>query len=135
MRVALVGPRTDRDRVRDQLIETGVEIVEEFASLSVARRNELRVDAIVLAQTDGWQRDRDSGLGDAGVAVIETLTAREHDVLDLLAQGLTNKAIATRLAISDQTVKAHVAAIAGKLGASNRTDAVRRAVRHGLITL
>ncbi|MEQ1910390.1 MAG: LuxR C-terminal-related transcriptional regulator, partial [Vicinamibacterales bacterium] len=52
-----------------------------------------------------------------------------------LAEGLSNKAIAQRLTISDQTVKFHVAAICGKFGAANRTDAVRRAVRRGLITL
>jgi DNA-binding NarL/FixJ family response regulator len=56
-------------------------------------------------------------------------------VLELLAEGLPNKAIAARLQISDQTVKFHVASIAGKLGAANRTDAVRRAVRRGLIAL
>jgi DNA-binding NarL/FixJ family response regulator len=48
---------------------------------------------------------------------------------------LSNKAIAARLSISDQTVKFHVAAISGKLGASNRTDAVRRAFRRGLVTV
>jgi DNA-binding NarL/FixJ family response regulator len=56
-------------------------------------------------------------------------------VLELLAEGLPNKAIAARLQISDQTVKFHVASIAGKLGAANRTDVVRRAVRRGLIAL
>ena len=56
-------------------------------------------------------------------------------MLELLAEGLPNKAIAARLGISDQTVKFHVASIAGKLGAANRTDAVRRAVRRGLISL
>ena len=56
-------------------------------------------------------------------------------VLELLAEGLPNKAIAVRLHISDQTVKFHVSAISGKLGAKNRTDAVRRAVRRGMITL
>jgi DNA-binding NarL/FixJ family response regulator len=48
---------------------------------------------------------------------------------------MPNKAIAAQLHISDQTVKFHVASISGKLGAANRTDAVRRAVRRGLITL
>ena len=65
----------------------------------------------------------------------EPLTARERQVLALLAEGLPNKGIAAALDISDQTVKFHVAAIIGKLGASNRTDAVRRAVRRGLVTL
>ena len=65
----------------------------------------------------------------------EPLTPREIQVLELLAEGLPNKAIAARLHISDQTVKFHVSSISGKLGAANRTDAVRRAVRRGLITL
>ena len=65
----------------------------------------------------------------------EPLTAREIQVLELLAEGLPNKAIAERLGISDQTVKFHVASLSGKLGAANRTDAVRRAVRRGLIAL
>jgi DNA-binding CsgD family transcriptional regulator len=65
----------------------------------------------------------------------DPLTAREIQVLELLAEGLSNKAIAGRLGISDQTVKFHVSSISGKLGAANRTDAVRRAVRRGLIAL
>jgi DNA-binding NarL/FixJ family response regulator len=67
--------------------------------------------------------------------VEEPLTSREIQVLTLLAEGLPNKAIANRLGISDQTVKFHVASVSGKLGAANRTDAVRRAVRRGLIAL
>ena len=50
-------------------------------------------------------------------------------------EGLSNKTIAARLGISDQTVKFHVAAICGKLDAANRTDAVRRAIRRGLVTV
>jgi DNA-binding NarL/FixJ family response regulator len=56
-------------------------------------------------------------------------------VLELVTEGLANKTIAERLGISDQTVKFHIASILGKLGASNRTDPVRRAVRMGLVTL
>ena len=66
---------------------------------------------------------------------IEPLTARELEVLAHLADGLSNKAIAARLGISDETVKFHLSAIFGKLGASNRTDAVRHALRKGLIEL
>ena len=63
------------------------------------------------------------------------LTPRESQVLALVAEGLTNKAIAQRLAISDHTVKFHVNAILGKLNAQSRTDAVVRATRQGLISL
>ena len=65
----------------------------------------------------------------------ETLTAREREVLDLVGQGLSNKLIARQLQISEHTVKFHVASISNKLGAASRTDAVRRGLRQGLITL
>ena len=65
----------------------------------------------------------------------ELLTARELQVLALLAEGLANKAIAARLGISDHTVKFHVNAILGKLGAESRTEAVTRAARAGLLIL
>jgi DNA-binding NarL/FixJ family response regulator len=65
----------------------------------------------------------------------EDLTARELQVLQLLAEGLSNKAIAQRLQISEHTAKFHVAAILGKLEAHTRTEAVTRAVRQGLIIL
>lgn len=65
----------------------------------------------------------------------ENLTARELEVLALLAQGLPNKKIATHLTISERTVKFHVNAIMGKLGAANRTEAVVLAAQKGLITL
>jgi ATP/maltotriose-dependent transcriptional regulator MalT len=65
----------------------------------------------------------------------EALTPRELEVLEVLAQGLSNRAIASRLVISEHTVKFHVSAIFGKLGAENRTDAVRRGVRLGLVAL
>lgn len=65
----------------------------------------------------------------------ETLTPREDEVLQLLAQGLTNKGIAHQLGITDHTVKFHVNAIMTKLGAQSRTEAVVRATRAGLIIL
>jgi DNA-binding NarL/FixJ family response regulator len=55
------------------------------------------------------------------------LTDREVDVLDLVDQGLRNAEIAARLHLSEKTVGHHVSAILGKLGASSRTEAVRRA--------
>ena len=63
------------------------------------------------------------------------LTPREHEVLQLLAEGLPNKAIAGRLVISEHTVKFHVNSILGKLDAQSRTEAVTRATRLGLLIL
>lgn len=65
----------------------------------------------------------------------DPLSDRELEVLDLMAEGLSNKLIAYRLNISEHTVKTHVASVFGKLGASSRTEAVSQAIRRGLIML
>ena len=67
--------------------------------------------------------------------LVESLTPREVEVLQLLSQGLPNKGIAQRLGISDHTVKFHVNAILGKLGVQSRGEAIVQAVRLGLVTL
>jgi DNA-binding NarL/FixJ family response regulator len=123
MRVVVVGPAVARARLRQALPST-MEVVGEAATLAAAR--ELDADAFIVAP-DGRERAVDVPL--------EALTPREIEVLELVAEGLPNKAIAARLAISDQTVKFHVSSICGKLGAANRTEAVRRALHQGLITL
>lgn len=66
-------------------------------------------------------------------APAEVLTDREMEVLAGLAQGLTNKAIATKLSISDRTVQGHIAHIFSKLGVTNRTEAVMRAIALGWV--
>ena len=68
-------------------------------------------------------------------SLVEELTPREREVLQLLAEGLPNKTIALQLGISEHTVKFHVNAILGKLGVQSRTEAVVRAMRLGLIIL
>jgi len=68
-------------------------------------------------------------------ALREPLSDRELEVLNRIAEGLSNKMIAYRLEISEHTVKTHVTAILAKLGASSRTDAVAQAVRRGLLML
>ena len=67
--------------------------------------------------------------------LIEQLTPREHEVLVLVADGLRNREVAERLGIPEHTVKFHLAAIFGKLGAASRVEAVRRGLRLGLIQL
>lgn len=71
----------------------------------------------------------------ASVDLIEPLTHREDEVMQLLASGLTNKEIAQRLGISDHTVKFHVNGILGKLGVETRTEAVVQAAKLGLVAL
>jgi DNA-binding NarL/FixJ family response regulator len=129
MRVVLVGWPRDRQRLRRSLPSTGVEVVGEAVTLDAARALGADADAFVVAETD--RRDDPEDLA----VHAEPLTARELDVLRLLAEGLPNKLIAVRLGISDQTVKFHVASIGSKLGARNRTDAVRRAIRRGLVEI
>jgi DNA-binding NarL/FixJ family response regulator len=123
VRAILIGPALDRARLRPVLAAAGIDVVGEAPTLAAARAADLDADAYVLATNHRPER------------LPETLTPRELQVLELLAEGLPNKAIAARLEISDQTVKFHVSSICGKLGAANRTDAVRRAVRRGLIAL
>lgn len=66
---------------------------------------------------------------------VTSLTPRENDVLRLLAEGLPNKGVASRLAVSEHTVKFHVNSILGKLNAQSRTEAVTLATRLGLIPI
>jgi DNA-binding NarL/FixJ family response regulator len=69
------------------------------------------------------------------LAVGEPLTARETEVLTMLAEGAANKEIASRLRISEHTVKFHVSSILAKLGAATRTEAVSRGFKEGLIII
>jgi DNA-binding NarL/FixJ family response regulator len=70
-----------------------------------------------------------------GTTIVEPLTQREREVLAMIARGLSNRRIAERLAIAENTVKAHVAQILAKLGAATRTEAVTIGVRLGLVML
>jgi DNA-binding NarL/FixJ family response regulator len=139
MRLIVIGTPRQRRDLREQLDATPPDIVAEFESLADARDSGLHADALLVAAPATHADEEHGSLPVSRNALaaflVEPLTPREIEVLELVAEGLSNKAIAGRLAISDQTVKFHVASIAGKLGAANRTDAVRRAVRHGLIAL
>ena len=129
MRILLVGKLRERATLGPELEEAGIEIAGEFDTLAQAQVSTITADAILLTgragdsptQVEEW--------------IVQPLTPRELEVLQLLSDGLSNKSVAERLGISDQTVKFHVASISSKLGASNRTDAVRLGLRRGLINL
>jgi DNA-binding NarL/FixJ family response regulator len=65
--------------------------------------------------------------------MVENLTPRETETLEMLSEGLSNKQIAARLNISEHTVKFHVNSVLGKLDAATRTEAVMRGIRSGLL--
>jgi|SRR5512140_2457464 DNA-binding NarL/FixJ family response regulator len=127
MRVVLVGSPGDRARLLGRLPDS-IEVIGEAPTLAAARDAQLDADGWLLAPPDRSTTRDDRPDPDP-------LTRREVEVLTLLADGLSNKSIAARLGVSDQTIKFHVASICGKLGAANRTDAVRRAIRRALIPL
>jgi DNA-binding NarL/FixJ family response regulator len=88
------------------------------------------VDPAVASKLIKYLSGRSAG---SAHKVPEPLTDRELEVLALVAEGLTNRAIGRKLGISDRTVQGHLANIFGKLGASSRTEAVMAAVKLGWI--
>lgn len=100
---------------------------DTLAAALVAAARGLAVLEPALAH--GWLRPPEEAEPGGG------LTAREREVLGLLAEGLGNKAIAARLGISEHTAKFHVNAILSKLGAESRAAAIVKAARLGLVAL
>lgn len=76
-----------------------------------------------------------SGNGEDPLEQLEELSPREVEVLRWMAEGFGNKEIATRLGISDHTVKFHISSILAKLGVASRTEAVTQGIRMGLVLL
>lgn len=110
-----------------------------LASLSDIDRGIARppptVDAVVMTR-GAWARVSGAAVvADAAPGLVEQLTPRERDVLALAADGLSNREIAVELEISEHTVKFHLASVFGKLGASSRTEAVRRGLQLGLVEI
>jgi DNA-binding CsgD family transcriptional regulator len=136
LRVALAP---DQLRAVADAIERGtvIEIAARVLDLAAPDKAALEVGGTVLlelhadASPDGSARSGTPGRE----AVIEPLTPREREVLELVAEGMSNRAIAERLAISEHTVKFHVGALLGKLAAATRAELVAIAVRRGLIML
>ena len=104
---------------------------EVEAAVRAVAAGEGRLDpslaAVVMAAAAGRG---DDDPGDVGLA---RLTPRETEVLRLLGEGLSNRALAERLFVSEKTVKTHVSSILAKLGLTDRTQAALFAVHHGLV--
>lgn len=110
-----------KDASRELLCHT----IRAVASGGILIKSSLLREAVAsLAQASG--RDK-------AAPMRENLTPREQEVLQAMAQGLTNRAIAQKLFITEETAKKHVQSIIGKLEASDRTDAAVKAVRAGLV--
>ncbi|CCD89355.1 putative transcriptional regulatory protein, LuxR family [Bradyrhizobium sp. ORS 285] len=90
-------------------------------------------DVAVIAPSSGDAGENDADRNQASDAF--QLTARERDVLALMAEGCSNKEIARSLGISVHTAKFHVGSLLDKLDATGRTDAVAHAARRGIIEL
>ena len=103
------------------------------SAIEAANRGMLLLDAELARELFPPIANRERALED--IATLEDLTPREIEVLRMMAEGLGNKEIAARLAISDHTVKFHISSILAKLGASTRTEAVTTGIRMGLILL
>ena len=90
---------------------------------------------VVMTSRRAMQRGAQVSLERDAPVLVEQLTPRESAVLALVADGLPNRDIARELEISEHTVKFHLASVFGKLGASSRTEAVRRGLELGLIEI
>ncbi len=145
--VALLAPDLQDAEQALELLQTGARGIlphdssaEEIRAAIIAAANDLAVIApefleALLASRSNENFPASEKDESADAELRENLTTREREVLDMLAEGASNKTIALQLNISEHTVKFHVASIFGKLDASTRTEAVTVAFRRGLILL
>jgi DNA-binding NarL/FixJ family response regulator len=114
---------------------TGEEIIAAvegaLAGLVVLPRDAFEI----FEQTPATQEENHESTASDREPLTETLTPRERQILDLMAEGLGNKEIAWQLQISEHTVKFHVSSILAKLDASSRTEAVTQGLRRGLLMI
>ncbi|HXP23000.1 MAG TPA: response regulator transcription factor [Candidatus Sulfotelmatobacter sp.] len=120
-----------------QALEAGIRgvLTGDADAQQLARAVEAAASGLVVLDPGEVRAERSSSTRPVTLELSEPLTARERQVLQMLAGGLGNKEIASRLKISEHTAKFHVASILGKFGASSRTEAVAIGLRRGLILL
>ncbi len=124
-----------KDATSELLVEAirGVVRGESQLDPNVARKVMAEFQRLAsLPPARGDRRQVEDGLDEI---VIEPLTAREEDVLNLLVEGMSNKEIGARLHLTEGTVKNYVSTIIAKLQANDRTHAVVTALRRGLVDL
>jgi DNA-binding NarL/FixJ family response regulator len=128
----------DRDDYLYETLRAGADgyVLKDITAneLAQAVRTIARGEVLVQPQIAGRLISR-FGKQAQGNFAHETLTAREQEVLSLLARGLRNKEIAARLIVSERTVNFHLANIYQKLNVSGRTEALSKALEQGLITV
>ena len=121
-----------RQELIERVEEAGWTVRADVPTEAGLSRDDLDgVAAVLIDARDTHATNRSSEALD----LTEPLTAREHEVLDQMAAGLSNRQVAHALGISEHTVKFHVSAILGKLGVSSRSAAIRHGMRQGLVTL
>ena len=128
----------DREDYLYETLRAGADgyVLKDIAAneLAQAVRTVARGEVLVQPQIAGRLISR-FGKQNQGNFAHEALTAREQEVLSLLARGLRNKEIAARLIVSERTVNFHLANIYQKLNVSGRTEALSKALEQGLITV
>jgi DNA-binding NarL/FixJ family response regulator len=113
------------------MLSTDFTQAELLAAISALYEGLIVMDPIWMQYLPSGQAINREGSND----MVETLTGRELEVLQLLALGLTNKQIALRLGISAHTVKFHISSLFTKMGTTNRTETVKLGLTMGLIVL
>jgi len=129
-----IGDEPDADAPFDDTLKAWLPAesrIEDISASLLAAASGLTV----LTRPQARRTFRRAGTADAASMETEQLTAREHEVLLLMAKGYGNKEIAARLRISTNTSKFHVRQILAKLNAESRTEAVSTAIRRGLVPI
>ena len=125
----------NKDQVGEALAAGAQAVIARDSS---AAKLEVAIAAVqkgLMVTEPGWLSAGAHVTVETGKNVDDNLTPREHEVLILLAEGLSNKQIAAKLTISEHTAKFHVNSILQKMDAQKRVEAVVRAARRGLINL
>ncbi len=134
-----MGETRDDAASLDGRIDTDAFVVAGVASLGDVDNGIVHVPPTVnavLMTPRAWARVAGAPVvAETMPGLVEPLTPREREVLALAADGLSNREIASALDISEHTVKFHLASVFGKLGASSRTEAVRRGLQLGLVEI